>query len=204
MSPQWVSLEVELQRKLHDSAAMLVGNSAKVIDGVLRESISFLRITHPGPYSTSTVRGRTQAVAICILVQRNRVQRQIDIAIRRVSYIVSGRVGLIEDIEEACPELKFLRLGEVEVLKERHVKVRPCGSAKVERWLRRSTLAKRRDLQCAQVEYFGPYAAGTVANRRIASIDRCDSTDTLTQHVECVRAVPCNGSAGARYISAKS
>src|SRR2546423_4203700 len=120
MSPQWVSLEVELQRKLHDSAAMLVGNLAKVIDGVLRESISFLRITHPGPYSTSTVRGRTQAVAICILVQRNCVQRQIDIAICRVSYIVSGRVRLIEDVKEARPELKFLRLRKVEIFEGRH------------------------------------------------------------------------------------
>src|SRR5690349_10377677 len=120
---------------------MLVGNLAKVIDGVLRVCISLPRITHPGSYSTTAVRRRTQAVAVCILVQRNGVQRQIDIAIRRVSYIVSGRVGLVEDVKKACPELKFLRLGEVEVLEERHVEVRSCGSAKVERRLRRSALA---------------------------------------------------------------
>ncbi len=64
------------------------------------------------------------------------VERQVDIALAEAACRGDlAWVRLIEDVEEARPELKLLALAEVEVLEERNVKVAPAGTPQVEGWL---------------------------------------------------------------------
>ena len=58
-----------------------------------------------------------------------------------------SRIGLIEHVEKARPELKLLRLANVEVLEERNIKVAAARRPDVERWLRWSSIGERRKLE---------------------------------------------------------
>ena len=89
--------------------------------------------------------------------QADRIQGQEDVASSQVrgSNIDDGWIRLIEDVEESGPELKLLRLRDVEVLEERDVEVAATRTADIERRLRWSTIRERRNLELAKVKYLG-------------------------------------------------
>ena len=99
----WPSkLEVILKRKLDDAAAMLVGDGAKLIQGLLCKGEPAGRIAEVGPCATDPVRSR------CYRAVANRIERKEDIACIRVAVAYPGRIGLVEYIEEPGSELDLL------------------------------------------------------------------------------------------------
>src|ERR1051326_2087503 len=184
--------EVKLQRKLHDSPAVLVDDLAEVVErvtAVTRATISeaeptrrIARIRGVGPIA---VRNRDAFQADCI-------QREEDVAScqRRRSRIDLRRISLVEDVEQSGAELQLLRLTDIEVLEERDVEVAATRSANVERRLRWSGVRERWNRELAQIVCLR--AQRSSADLRIAKVDRSDRTQTRARirAVEGIRTVP--------------
>lgn len=114
-------LEVELERELNDSSSVLIRDLSKVV-----ERVRIKRVTLS--WVTNAVR-TTQSIWNGDVLIASRVECQIDIAGTETT---GGRnltrICLVEDVEEARSELELLTFTEVEVLKERNVKVASAWS----------------------------------------------------------------------------
>ena len=141
-----MDLERKLQRKLNNASTMLVDDLTEVVDGVA--SVTRATIGVPEPTGRIAWVGNVSSVPVGNVEspQANRIQSEEDVASSQVcrSSIDRRRIRLVEDVEQSGPELKLLRLSDVEVLEERDVEVATTRSANVERWLRWSSVRETR------------------------------------------------------------
>ena len=142
-----LDLEVELKRELHYSATMLIHNLAEVV-------FRFLTVIEATRRVADIICRITISFRHSILMNlTNGVEREIDVTPTQASCVIDlCRVGLIEYVEKACPELELLRLAKIEILKERDVKVAAARRPQVERWLRWSTVREARNCQLRKIE----------------------------------------------------
>src|SRR5262249_5098983 len=110
--------------------------------------------------------------------------------------------SLVEDVEEARPELNSLSLSYMEVLEQRDVEVAPVRSSYVERRLRRPRVGERRDLDGVQIQDLVADAAA--AQVRFLYVHRTDCACTLAYPVRAIAAKPGEPSSSGSHIPAKA
>ena len=168
---------------------MLVDDLAKVVQGFLRIVIATRRIADRAVNGSASSIGGISDSYIA-----DGVKREIDIARAQAARGRNlRRIGLIEYIEEAGPELNLFRFADVEVLEERDVEIAPVRSPYIERRLRGSSIWERRNLERAEIVYLLPDSSPTAGRRRIAEINRRDRAYAGARigAIECIGAVPC-------------
>lgn len=132
-------LEVELKGKLYDSPTALIENLAKVVDCVVGKSESLSRITGTYEITAIPIGHHDSLFAHCIESKVNVTGAEA------TGWTNNCRIGLVEDVKEACPELKLLVFAYVEVLKEGYVPVAPTWRSQIKRRLRWSRIGERRN-----------------------------------------------------------
>jgi len=142
-----LDLEVELKCELYDSSAVFVDDLPKVVK-------RFLTVMETTRWVADIICRITISFRHTILMNvTNGVEREIDVTPTQASCCIDlCRVGLIEYVEQASTELELLRLAEVEILKERDVKVAAARRPQVERRLRWSTVREARNCQLRKIE----------------------------------------------------
>src|SRR5262245_20551123 len=174
---------------------MLVGDLTKVLEGVICEAESLGGITDIR-CTTSSIGNHN--VAWCV---RYRIQFEIDITVRRRVQVDLGWIGLIEEVEEAGPQLEALALADLEVLEQRDVEVASARITDIERNLIRPGLTKRRDGEGIDVEDSIPHLR-IPADRRITEIyGRHRSNILVAVIVESVGSIPGPGHIGGGDIA---
>src|SRR5262249_13171910 len=116
------------------------------------------------------------------------IERQINITRARVAHVYTGRISLVEDIEEARPELDSLSLSYMEVLEQRDVEIAPVRSPNIERRLSGPRVGEGWYLDGPQIQDLLAYAAAPHA--RILEVHWTDCACTLAYAVKGVAAIP--------------